>query len=332
MKSMSRFCCAVLLLSGSLAYAATEYPTPSQWQVGPPLFFTGPMESFDAVAVKDPSLVFFNDQWHLFYTARGPKGYSMGYAAASTLEKIGQAQHHPLPQLGGNKDPYAAAPQVFYFEPQALWYLVYQTRDRNYQPVYATTKDISNPESWTSPQHLCEKDEPEKWIDFWVICDERMACLFYTRAHKEVWLRSTKLSDYPEKFSAPKKVFENVHEAVHLYKVRDKEEYHMIYELRGEQGNRSFGLAIAEQLSGPWKRITDNYATGTMLSYSDEATPWTHEISHGEALRTGFDQRMEYLPSTPWLIQGLLPEEHQGDYTQLPWKLGLISPVIKNEN
>lgn len=45
------------------------------------------------------------------------------------------------PNLAG----YHCAPQVFYFAPQKLWYLVTVSHD----PRYSTTTDISKPESWT---------------------------------------------------------------------------------------------------------------------------------------------------------------------------------------
>ena len=98
----------------------------------------------------------------------------------------------------------------------------------------------------------------------------------------------------------------------------------MIYELNVDN-QRSFGLAIAENLAGPWNRTTDEYANGSQLWYPPNAEVWTEMVSHGEILRSGYDQRLEYDDQHPrWLIQGLLRSEYTGDYTQLPWKLGVI--------
>jgi hypothetical protein len=294
------------------------------WFVSPPALTAGPKGAFDETAVKDPTIVFFEDKWHLFYTARGQNHYHIGYVAAPTLETLPNAPRTPLKQLRGQSDLYAAAPQVFFFKPRKTWYLIYQTRDSNYQPVYSTTKTIAKPDSWTKPKTLVKKDEKAKWIDFWIICDETTAYFFYTRSHRDVYVQSTSLKDFPNGFGNPRKVFSGIHEAVHIYKVKDKPEYHMLYELN-IKGERSFGLAAAKHLPGPWKKITDQYAAGAQLKYPPNATVWTEEVSHGEFIRTGCDQRLEYNPEqVKFLIQGLRKKQHQGPYTQLPWKLGII--------
>ena len=294
------------------------------WLVNPPALTPGPKGNFDETAVKDPTIVFFENNWHLFYTARGQNRYHLGYVAAPTLESLNKAPHIQLKQLRGQSDPYAAAPQVFFFKPQKTWYLIYQTRGSNYQPVYSATKTIAKPESWIPPEPLIKKDEKAKWIDFWIICDDTSAYFFYTRSHRDVYVQTTSLKDFPKGWSNPRKVFSGIHEAVHIYKVRDKPEYHMIYELN-IKGERSFGLASAETLPGPWKKITDRYAAGPQLKYPPNAKVWTEEVSHGELIRTGCDQHLEYNPqNTQFLIQGLLKRDHQGPYPQRPWKLGII--------
>jgi len=296
----------------------------SSWLVSLPALTPGPKGAFDETAVKDPTIVFFEGNWHLFYTARGQNHYHIGYVAAPTLQALDYAPHTQLKQLRGQADLYAAAPQVFFFKPQKTWYLIYQTHDSNYQPVYSTTRTIAKPESWIPPKPLVQKDEKAKWIDFWIICNETTAYFFYTRSHRDVYVQTTSLKDFPHAFSNPRKVFSGIHEAVHIYKVKDKPKYHMIYELN-IKGERSFGLAIAKTLPGPWKKITDRYATGAQLKYPPNATVWTEEVSHGELIRSGCDQRLEYNPKqVKFLIQGLLKKQHQGPYTQLPWKLGII--------
>jgi hypothetical protein len=122
-------------------------------------------------------------------------------------------------------------------------------------------------------------------------------------------------------------VFGPVHEAVHVYRVLGRPEYHMLYETRlpGSDTLRRFGLATAPELLGPWTKLTDEFATGGQLVYPDGIEPWTEEVSHGELIRAGCDQRLEYDPAgAAFLIQGLRVDEHQGPYPDLPWRLGLI--------
>ncbi len=261
--------------------------------------------------------------WHLFYTTRG-----VGYATALTLEGFKEAKHMHIDSAHGIRTPFAVSPQVFYFEPQKLWYLIYQTRDAYYQPMFSTTKTIDQPASWSGPSPLVGKSDTAKWIDFWIICDDTSAYLFYTRAHKDVYVMTTKLLDFPKGFANPQKVFSGVHESAHIYKVKDKHEYHMIYELR-INNVRSYGMASSESLLGPWNKVTDEYATGAQLQYPDGAVKWTDNVSHGEIIRTGYDQHLEYDPAdTKLIIEGMLTSE-QGNlpYYLYPWNIGIITKM-----
>ncbi len=296
------------------------------WETEDPIFSHGPAGTFDEVAVKDPSIVFFENAWHVFYTARSKNEYTTGYVTARELSELQAAPRHELLQIRG-KTRYGCAPQVFYFEPQKKWYLIFQNTDSNYQPAFSTNVNISNPDSWCISKPLLQKDKQEKWIDFWVIADKIKVYLFYTEAHNGVVVRSTNIKDFPNGWDTGKKVFDNVHEAVHVYKVKNKQEFHMIYELNND-GIRSFGLASAKNLIGPWEKITDNYATEEQLKYADKNELWTEMISHGEVIRTGYDQRMEYDPNNcRWIIQGILKNQLTPDYPSLPWKLGIMRSI-----
>jgi len=303
---------------------AAQAPAGNAWSVGAPVLVPGPAESFDEVSVKDPSIVFADGAWHVFYTARFQDEYTTGYVSAPTLDDLQSAPRHKLPQIRG-RTRYGCAPQVFYFEPQRRWYLIFQTRDANYQPMFSTTATLAEPESWGKPTPLIEKDAEAKWIDFWVICDASKAYLFYTQAHNGVMVRSTSLDAFPDGWGPSQKVFTDVQEAVHIYKVRGRREYHMFYE-RNSGGVRSFGKASAKNLTGPWTKVTDRYATGDQLQFSEGIAPWTDMVSHGEILRTGCDQNLEYDPNNcRWLIQGLLKRDANVRYELLPWKLGVMS-------
>jgi len=295
------------------------------WAASPPVFLPGPEGTFDEVAVKDPSIVFYEGRWRLFYTACGKGKYSLGYVSAEDLEGLESAPRARLERCRGRGDPYAAAPQVFYFAPQEMWYLVFQTRDSNYQPVFSTSDTIEDPASWTAPQNLVEKTEPEKWIDFWVVCDEKSAYLFYTRAHRDIYVMTTSIEDFPKGFGDVRKVFSHVHEAVHVYKVKNEDEYHLFFETETPEGLRRFGLATASRPLGPWTLKTDDFATGERLRYEEGAERWTDEVSHGEMIRSGYDQGLEYDPERPrFLIQGIKASEHRGPYPDLSWKLGVL--------
>jgi len=313
-------------LSAVPAVATAEDAVEKKWELGAPILSQGPAGSFDEVAVKDPSIVFYEGKWHLFYTARSKMEYTTGYVSAEKLTELQSAPRHELMMIRG-KGRYGCAPQVFYFQPQRKWYLVFQNRDANYQPAYSTTATISKPDTWSAPKPLIRKDEKAKWIDFWVIGDQTKAHLFYTQGHRSVIVRSTSLEKFPDGWGKGKEVLRDVHEAVHIYKAKSRDEYHMIYELN-QGGVRSFGIATAEHLEGPWKKVTDKYATGEQLKPAVSVTRWTKMVSHGELLRSGNDERMEYDPKgCRWLIQGLMKKDANVSYPSLPWKLGIIRNV-----
>ena len=162
-----------------------------------------------------------------------------------------------------------------------------------------------------------------------MICDKKNVYLFYTQSQKDVIVRTTEIENFPTGWSAPEIALQGVHEAVHVYKVKDTQEYHMIYELKNET-IRSFGIAVADDLNGPWHKVTDTYATGAQLKYTGQSKPWLEMISHGEVIRSDCNQLMEYQPDDcEWLIQGILKNDYQGPYAMLTWKLGIIKKAVR---
>jgi endo-1,4-beta-xylanase len=298
------------------ALSATLLAAGPVWKFVTPVLDPGKPGSFDETAVKDPTIVRDRGQWHIFYTARGRNQYSLGYVASSSLEAMNAAPRRELQQLSRETN-YAAAPEVFYFRPQKRWYLIYQTTASNYQPVYSVTRTIGQPESWTPPRPLAAKNEKDKWIDFWVICDARTAWLFYTRNQTDVYAMTTRIEDFPNGFASPRLIFPGVHEAVHIYKEAGASRFAMLFEIN-QAGWRHYGLARSPALAGPWTIEDRNFAARLDAN-------WSRDISHGELLRTGADESLEAdLAHPQFLIQGLPPAARQGDYSSLPWRLGLI--------
>jgi hypothetical protein len=300
-----------------VGFIAVSLAAATAWNFAIPVLEPGAPGAFDETAVKDPSIVHVAGEWHIFYTARGTGQYSLGYVGAPELTGLRHAARSRLPFPG-----YAAAPQVFYFRPQARWYLVYQTTASNYQPVYSTNGTL-DPASWTSPRPLAQKAEKDKWIDFWVICDDRWAWLFYTRNQSEVWAMNTPIGDFPAGFGRARKVLDGVHEAVHIYKDAQNPGFAMLFEVNGEGGWRHFGLARAGELAGPWQIVDSGFAA--RIEAPPSAQAWSRDISHGELIRTGVDERLEAeVEKARFLVQGMPAIDHHGEYPSLPWRLGLI--------
>ena len=113
------------------------------WSITNPVFEKGKPGSFDELSVKDPSIVFYENAWHLFYTARGNNEYTTGYVSAKELKDLNTAPRFELKQIRG-KSRYGCAPQVFYFSPQKKWYLIYQNRDSNYNRYFQPIEKLQN--------------------------------------------------------------------------------------------------------------------------------------------------------------------------------------------
>ena len=75
----------------------------NSWELSAePVLSAGPNGTFDEVAVKDPSVVFFDGLWHVFFTARGnAAACSTGYVSAPTLAELRSAPRHELRAIKG---------------------------------------------------------------------------------------------------------------------------------------------------------------------------------------------------------------------------------------
>ncbi|MBL0158383.1 MAG: hypothetical protein IPP47_14960 [Bryobacterales bacterium] len=284
----------------------------ADWSAGPVLLAPGPHGAFDETAVKDPSIVFHNNAWHLFYTARGRGQYTLGYVTAPTLEKLNAAPRRQI------MPAYAAAPQVFYFRPQKKWYLIFQTTAANYQPVFATSTDLA---TWSAPEPLIDKRDAAKWIDFWVLCDSHNAYLYFTRDHRDLYMAVTPLHRFPLGWNTPRQVFSPLHESAHIYTTNERTPRYLLFFETQQDDRRAYGLAEAATPAGPFREVDRNFAG------SVRQPAWTSEISHGELIREGNDERLVINPAQiRFLIQGLPAGAHAGAYAELTWRLGLIAP------
>ena len=163
-----------------------------KWNLSEHVFTARPDHPLDNVAVKDPSIVYYQEMYHLFYTAKskividGHSRYSIScaYASAATLEELNLAKRYSIDSVAGSV---IIAPQIFYFEPQERWYIIGHTTEiegnlTTLKPIYLTNPDIENVNGWSEVKKIrTGKHDDEFWIDFWVICDDENASHVDTR-------------------------------------------------------------------------------------------------------------------------------------------------------
>ncbi len=171
---------------------------------------------------------------------------------------------------------YYCAPQIFYFSPQRKWYLIHQiqdpTRKPSLQPAFSTSDDINNPRSWSKSKLLFEKhpEDVKMWIDFWVICDDTKAHLFFTSHAGWMWRSETSLDDFPAQWSRPEVVLRgDIFEASHTYRLKGRDQFLTLVEAR-DGGKRYFKAFTARRLDGQWRPLAASHKL-TCMSSAPEA-------------------------------------------------------------
>ena len=310
-------------------------PDSFRWASTSPLVSPVQRDADPCQAIKDPTVVFHDGKWHLFCTIRSQKRtHQIEYLSFSDWKEADRAERHVLTICDG----YFCAPQVFWFEPHRKWYLIFQTSDPTrkpqLQPAFSTTNDIADPKSWSAPTLLCK--EPLKtvnrWIDFWVICDDRRAHLFFTSNDGHMWRSETQIADFPHGWKEPQLVLkDDIFEASHTYRLKGQDKYLTVVEAQGGNGWRYYKAYLADRLDGEWKPLAASRDKPfAAISNVEQKQRWTDSISHGELLRSGRDQQLEVDPARlKFLYQGVSDEDRAGKaYGQIPWRLGLLE--LKN--
>ncbi|MDW6057501.1 non-reducing end alpha-L-arabinofuranosidase family hydrolase [Streptomyces sp. FXJ1.4098] len=313
--------------SPTAAAGIQALPNSFQWSSSGQLIAPKPDASHNVVAVKDPSVVYANGKWHVFMTtANKSGGWSMAYTSFSDWS---QASSAPLTYLDTNPNigtGYRAAPQVFYFAPKNQWYLVYQTG----RPSYSTSNDPGNPWSWSAPKDFQTSDFGGA-LDYWVICDDSMCYLFSSGDDGKLYRSETTVGNFPNGFGNNKVVLQDsqfaLFEGEAVYRVQGTNTYLLMMEAIGSDGNRYYRSFTANGLNGQWQPLaageSNPFARANNVTFPSGA--WTKDISHGELIRTGNDQTMTINGCRlQFLYQGRDPSS-SGDYSQLPYRLGLLT-------
>ncbi len=303
---------SIILIQEAGDFVPSNVQLSPTWMVEARNFENGPEGAFDEISVKDPSIVFYEGKYHLFFTGRDATRWRMGYASAATLPELKDADHIYMDALNGGG--YFCAPQVFWFEPQSKWYLVYQS---GLGATFSTNTDISDPQGWAAGKTMGFGDG----IDFWCIADESRVYCFYSSqdGSRSIKRRSTSIEDFPYNWTGYDVVATETFEAVHVYKNKSDGHYYMIV----EDITRHQELWEALDLGGEWIKLEENWAHKDDLI--DLADHWTDQVSHVEVIRSGYDEFLEVedLNKCQLLIQGVVNGDY-GDYGNIPYDLGII--------
>jgi hypothetical protein len=228
-------------------------------------------------SVKDPTIFFYENKWHIYATAhmvsgpaaaallnpstnqpatgrgRGGGGgtFNMIYVSFADWKDAPNAKLHYMdtnPNFGG----YKCAPEVFYFAPQKKWYYIFQTQPA----VYCTSDTPGDPDSWTRPQPFFTQGTPmpNLPIDFHVIGDGEYMYLFFTGDDGNFYRSRTSYAEFPKGMSAPviamRGTRNTVFEAGFTYKIKGVDKYLTCVEALG--AGRYYRAYVADKLDGEW--------------------------------------------------------------------------------
>ncbi|MDH5513913.1 MAG: non-reducing end alpha-L-arabinofuranosidase family hydrolase [Gammaproteobacteria bacterium] len=313
-----------------------NFKAPSMWYYTAPLITPEDRETDRSYAQKDPSVVFHQGEWHIFMTIKLKDATRLEYISFKRWEDADTAQRTVL-RLADTQ--YYAAPQVFFFAPHKKWYLIYQVfipGKKHLHVSFSTTTDISDPNSWTQAQSIFRKDaedlRPQGGLDFWVICDQKRAYLFFTSLDGKLWRMSTPLNEFPYGFGQMEIALQaDIFEASHTYRLEGLNKYLTIVEANPDS-NRYYKAYIAESLDGSWAPMADSwgkpFAGEVNVRPARGISRWTDNISHAELIRTGNDQTMPINPEKLQLVfQGALQAEKASGNSPVPWRIGILTPV-----
>jgi Glycosyl hydrolase family 62/Cellulose binding domain len=330
--------------SSSPSPSPSTSPSPSQGSL-PSSFrwsssgvLAGPkQDSRNAYSIKDFSVVFHNGRWHVFGSTVNSQGYNLLYFNFTDWAQANAAPHFYLDQTSAIGTGYRAAPQVFFFAPQNLWYLVYQTGN---DASYSTNPDLSNPNGWSAPRGFYGGVPPiiqqnignGFWVDMWVVCDSANCHLFSADDNGHLYRSQTSVSNFPNGMSQPVIAMQdsnrfNLFEAPNVYRVQGTNQYLLLVEAIGSDGRRWFRSWTSTNIAGPWTPLaaseSNPFARSNNTTFS--GTAWTQDISHGELVRASNDQTLTLSPcNLRFVYQGMDPNAG-GDYNQLPWRMGLLT-------
>lgn len=318
---------------------AASFRVPAMWEYSAPLIAPEEREQDRSRAQKDPTVVFHDGQWHVFMTVKLPGRSAIEHCAFRDWNEAQNAKRTILPISDSD---YYCAPQVFYFEPHKKWYLVYQKGVPGQKWMWvacSTTEDITDPLSWTPAQPMLDggENDPREvgGLDYWIICDDERAWLFFTSLDGRMWRLWTTLDQFPHGFRDCRLALHaEVFEASHTYRLQGRKQYLTIIE---QKGQRYFKAYVADRLDGEWTPVADSaaspFAGWKNIRPAAGVTAWTDNVSHGELIRVGIDQTLTIDPDNlRFVFQGMLQRHKEGKgYGAFSWRIGMLTPVDESE-
>lgn len=282
-------------------------------------------------SIKDPSIVYYNNRYHVFATAWNTSGsgnYRSVYTSFTDFNNLGSATWQTFAPGGSS----TVAPQVFYFRPQNRWYIFTQ-----WPAKYTTSTNIADPNSWSAPTTLWPGNNTHGGaLDYFVICNETRCYLYFFKDDGVMYYVSTPIGNFPNfdvnqvrNANVPGTGAQNIlFEAGNVYRIKGSDQYLLQVEGWGAaESRRLYRSWTSTSLDGPWiaHKTTENDPFAGINNVTFPGGQWTQQISHGEMIRDGYDERMILdTCNMQFLYQGVNLSGYTGSYDARPYRLGLL--------
>jgi hypothetical protein len=275
--------------------------------------------------MKDFTCVHYNGKYIVYFTTVNSAGsWGGGMMTFNNWSEMATAQQYQMP-IG------TVAPTLFYFAPKNIWVLTFQ-----WGAQYLTSTDPTNPNGWSAPQTLYSGNS----LDTTVICDSTNAYLFYAYDDGTIHRGSMPIGNFPGTFTNSSVIMtdttDNLFESPEVYTIQGATpQYLMIVEAIGAAG-RYFRSFTATNLGGSWTPLaateSNPFAGKNNVTFPD-GNAWTSDISHGDVVRNNPDQTQTIDPSNlQFLYQGQTPTSGLTNYTQIPWRPGLLTLIQPSDD
>lgn len=239
------------------------------------------------LAVKEPSVLFFENSWHIYFTTKSTDEWNMAYLNVTDWNSAGD-----VPPTMVNQNPdltgYKTSPQIFYFEPDKNWYLIYQSPN----PAFSTSDDPGDVDSWSAAADFMTT-YPDGSIDFWTICDDTDCYIFFTALDGVLYRARTEKTAFPDGFEGSIETAMDVgtenrfdmFQGVNVYKMAGTDKYLLIASAIG--ANRYLASWTADRLDGEWTPLSVGEENAFASTYNVSDAEWAQDgINAGELLRT----------------------------------------------
>jgi Glycosyl hydrolase family 62 len=307
-------------------------PTNPKWTSSGILVNIKPDGSHNMASVKDPTIQKYNGNYLIYCTIYNKTNstWSMQFIKFADFSQAAAQTPYFMDQTPGFSG-YKCAPELFYFEPKKIWYLIWQQQP----PAYSTSTTPDDPKSWSSPKQFGVSGLPSLPIDYYPIADATNFYLFFTGDDGKVYRCKTTVANFPNGFSSPTVVKSGdksvIFEGSSHYKIKGTANTYLhVVEGMGGTG-RVYSAWTSEGIEGAWQdyRVGTNtpFAGKNNVTFPAGVTDWSDDVSHGEMIRDNPNQEQILDPcNLQFLYQGMAPGS-SGAYENLPYRLGLLTLV-----